>query len=313
MTFQLSTGTDQNPPDYILQSINTKVFKNVDGLMYNMMISARHLEQKKYPKKILRPILTKNNAAYHKDDEGNYWRVYPYFKNTRTFTTIPTPSVAFEIAFSYGEYIRYLDDLNISKLVTTIPDFHNTPLRYQQLNEVIKVADKTCLKSAAKVIGQIIELDYLLKVYPTIKTHLRPVHYDTKISNVLLDAISNEGVAIIDLDTLMPGMLPFDFGDLVRTGAATSDENEADLSAVQINPELLKVLTSGFLDGIKDAIKPTEKKNLINGVALIIYEQAIRFLIDYLQNNWYYSIQYPDQNLTRTKNQMILLHDLLNQ
>ena len=292
--------------DYILQNINTQIFPKPHQIMENVVQAAAILKGKNYPKKILEPIATRHQKYLHKDTSNQYWRLYPFFQNTHSIHTAKDANTAYQAAFTFGEYINHLNTADLIKFNTIIPDFHNTPLRFQQFKKTLHNASEEKKEIAKKEIEWLLNQKQLLNAYHHFNHIKRLVHYDTKINNLLMDKTSGQFIAVIDLDTLMPGLLPYDFGDLIRTCATNSDENETDLEKVFIQKEWLKAIKSGFLDTL-DNIHPIEKANLDHGATLIIYEQALRFLSDYLNGNIYYQVNYEDQNLDRAKNQITLL------
>ena len=310
-TYQINSFIGEQQYSCILQKLNTHVFRNPEGVMNNIDRVASHLESKGYPKLILKPITTLQQLPYLKTRDGDYWRAFPFFENTYTTNLVDEPDLAWEVAFNFGEYARYLADLDPQKLVETIPGFHHTPQRYRAFRKALKKARESRLQEAANAIKEVIDHKELLAHYPAFSDTIRVVHYDTKINNILLDQDTGKGVCVIDLDTIMPGMLPYDFGDMVRTITPPVDENEKDLAKVHVRKTFLDALTSGYLEGLQESIQPIEEQNLNNGASLIIYEQAIRFLTDFLEDDHYYPVEYAQQNLIRARNQLVLLNDFL--
>lgn len=307
-TYQVSMESKS----YVLQRINDQVFKSPARVMENIESVALYLEHKNYPRKILKPIQTNEGKAYHQDQNRQFWRLFPFFENTITCNKIDNPDLAYSAAFAFGEHTRYLGDFDQRNLHITIPDFHHTPLRYQHFEKALSMAEKERLKCASLAIRTVKDFSYILKAYDHIQSNLRVVHYDTKINNLLLDENNLEPVCVIDLDTLMPGMLPYDFGDMVRTFTPPVDENDPDIKQVIVREPIFEAVRAGFLAGMRDQIRPEEKKYLNEGAKLIIFEQALRFLTDYLLGDTYYAVTYSQQNLIRANNQLALLKDFLN-
>lgn len=306
-TYKLNT----NKKAYLLQRINKTIFKSPAHVMSNIEKVGEWLEQKKYPRHILQPLLTREGRTFYQDVHGEYWRLFPFFEDTITFNEISKPDLAYEAAFAFGEYTSYLSDFDHRNLHTTIPDFHHTPLRFVQFEHAIKTAKPERLSKAKSTIKLAKSFTFILKHYDLLKQNIRVVHYDTKINNLLLHKDTLKAVCVIDLDTLMPGMLPYDYGDMVRTFTSPVDENEPDIRQVIVRLPILEALKAGFLDGLKDQILREEKAHLDYGAQLIIFEQALRFLTDYLQNDVYYPIAYESQNLDRSANQLALLQGFL--
>lgn len=308
-TYRVTTIQDGLSHDYILQRINIFVFKRPYEVMSNIKVVCDHLSATAYDKLILTPIAIKGSQEVLLNLDETYWRMYPFISNTITYNKIDDPSLAYETAYTFGEYSRYLSDLNPEQLHETIIDFHNTPLRYDILKKTVADSSSERLKQASLALEHIERFAPLLKFYPILQKDIRAVHYDTKVNNILIDEATKKPICIIDLDTLMPGMLSYDLGDMVRTMVSPVDENEKEIDAVIVREEILDRLYEGFVDGLEDAISKDEKEYLFHGAGLIIYEQAIRFLNDFLSGDIYYPTDYEDQNLNRAKNQLKLLSE----
>ena len=312
-TFKISAKSKGIEDEFILQKINTSIFKNPLGLMNNISKVAAHLLSKKYPLAVLTPIYTLQNELLYFDNNGNIWRLFPFINNTITFDNIATKEQALETALSFGQYLSYLLDFDARQLDLTIPDFHNTRMRFEHFKNQVKSDTHNRVAVVKKEIDYLLNLEYLIQKSEKLDLPIRVVHNDTKINNLLLDAQTLKAKCVVDLDTLMPGKLMDDFGDLVRTSVSPVDENESDFSKVGIRLKIFKNLTIGFLYHLKAVIEPVEKENLLLGAQLITFEQALRFLGDYLAGDIYYKITYPDHNLVRAKNQIALVRALLKQ
>ncbi|MEM9917316.1 MAG: aminoglycoside phosphotransferase family protein [Bacteroidota bacterium] len=310
-SYKIYVGKKATQASYLLQQINTRIFQRPAQLMENIGRVGAYLANTSYPRQVLRPLPTCDGSYFWKTAEGLYWRVFPFIANSQSFRSVDSVDLAYEAAFTFGEYARYLADFDANCLHITIPDFHNTPLRFQHFKSAVKAASSDRLAKAKNVILTLEAWKPLLALYPPLQSHLRVVHYDTKISNVLLDVHSGQGICIVDLDTLMPGMLAYDFGDMVRTFTPAVDENEQVLEKVVARSDMLSATHAGFLDGLKDRISRAERLQLMDGVQLIIFEQAMRFATDYLMGDVYYPVSYEMQNLRRAENQCRLLSDLL--
>ncbi|MEO1517713.1 MAG: aminoglycoside phosphotransferase family protein [Bacteroidota bacterium] len=312
-TFKVRCSTPDGPLHYILQQINTSIFRQPVAVMDNIQQVAAFLSGSNYPRHILQALPTKTGESFCVDVQNQYWRLYPFLENSLSVQRADRPEWAYEAAYTFGEYARYLADFDVGKLQVTVADFHHTPKRFAHFQTSIGQASEERLAKARALIENLLNAKHLLAHYPALENCQRVVHYDTKISNVLLDAQTYKGVCVIDLDTLMPGMLAYDYGDMVRTFAPPVDENATDLAQVFVRPDILQATREGFLEGIKDAITKEEKEQLTDGARLIIYEQSLRFLTDYLQGDLYYSTSHPEQNLQRAQNQWTLLQDFLRQ
>lgn len=307
-TYKITLREEEKKEAFILQKINTEVFQSPQSVMENIIKVGQFLQQKNYPKKVLLPIQTINNQFFI-EQEG-CWRVFPFIKNTITYNEVDTPEKAYQAAFAFGEYGRFLNGFDANQLVETIPDFHNTILRFQQFRLAIKMASDVRIKSAQSTIDRLLKFDYLLDAVQSTTIPLRVTHNDTKINNILFDKTTQQPVCIIDLDTLMPGTLLYDFGDMVRTFTPTLDENSADYDQIFVRKNILTALTQGYIDGWHDELTALETALLLDGAKLTIFEQALRFLTDYLAGNLYYKIRYEQQNLVRARNQVCLLDSL---
>ena len=295
---------------FILQRINTQIFKQPAQLMENIVNVAKFLFHKRYPKTVLVPVQSANDKWFVCMN-GAYWRLYPFIENTHTFNEVSNEDQAYTAAFVFGEYANYLSDFQAKLLNVTIPDFHNTKLRYQQFLEAVKNGVGERKKKAQSSIDQLLTYSYLLDITKGVKLPLRVTHNDTKINNILFDKASGKAVCIIDLDTLMPDTLLYDYGDMVRTFTPPQDENSADFDQIYVRKEILHALTTGYKDGMKDKLTALEATLLLDGGKLTIYEQALRFLTDYLRGDIYYKVANEEQNLIRTKNQLYLLESLI--
>lgn len=312
-TYKILTQYQQETFAYVLQKINTQIFKEPVGLMENIEKVGIHLQQNNYPKDILFPIQSLDKQSFFKDNQNKYWRIFPFIENTETINEVETEEQAYAASFVFGEYTSSLANFNAQELNETIPDFHNTSLRYRQFFNSQKKASENRKKAASKSISDLFQYRYLLDPLKSMKLPIRVVHNDTKINNILFDTETGNAVCVIDLDTLMPGSLLYDYGDMVRTFTPPVDENNKDLDWVYVRKNILTALTKGYQDGLKDNLTSLEKSLLLYGAKLTIFEQALRFLTDYLNGNIYYKVEYEEQNLVRTKNQICLLESLVKE
>lgn len=309
-TYQVTIQEGQNKGLFVLQKVNTQIFKNPLGLMDNIARVGQFLQEKTYPREVLLPIKSIDNQ-YVVVADGDHWRLFPFIQNTLTYNQVDTVEQAYAAAFAFGEYTNYLNDFEASSLQVTIPNFHNTHLRYQQFIEAIKNGIKDRKKKAQPWIDKLLTYHYLLAPIKGAKLPLRVTHNDTKINNVLFDKTSGEAVCVIDLDTLMPDTLLYDYGDMVRTFTPALDENSDSFEQVYVRKEMLEALTEGYVAGLDGKLTPIEKGLLLYGGKLTIFEQALRFLTDYLLGDVYYKVANKELNLIRTKNQLCLLESLI--
>lgn len=300
---------------YLLQKINHFVFKNIDGLMTNMLHVINHLKRKAetngHPEKeTLTLVQCKNDKYYCRDDQGNYWRMTYFLKDTQSYDLVTTVKQAYQGGSAFGNFHWLLCDLDPALLVDTIPDFLNIEKRLDSLNRAIK-------KDSAGVVKAVLpELDYLFEYSSSMGEilqlgragilPLRITHNDTKFNNILLNQ-HDEVQCVIDLDTVMPGYVAYDFGDAIRSIINTAAEDEKDLDAIQLNMPLFEAFTKGYLSQTMSFLTEQELKSLIKGVMLLPYMQAVRFLTDYLEGDVYYKTHFPGHNLQRTRAQIQLL------
>ncbi len=308
-TYQVTLQAGPDKSLFVLQKINTQIFKKPLGVMDNIANVGQFLLKTPYPREVLLPIKSMDNQ-YVVVENKDYWRLFPFIQNTLTYNQVDTADQAYAAAFAFGEYTNYLNDFEASSLQVTIPNFHNTELRYQQFLEAVKNGIKDRKKKAQTTIDNLLTYHYLLAPIKGVKLPLRVTHNDTKINNVLFNKTSKKAVCVIDLDTLMPDTLLYDYGDMVRTFTPSVDENSANFEQVYVRKEMLEALTEGYIAGLDGKLMPIEKELLVYGGKLTIFEQALRFLADYLLGDVYYKVANEELNLIRTKNQLCLLESL---
>ena len=322
-TYILTFSDGNQDFKYIVQKINTNVFKNPDELMSNIMNITSFLRNKinlsggNSERETLTFLYTKDNTPYFRDENGECWRAYIYIGKCYTCDRIDSAIKAYRSGKAFGKFQKMLSDYPAENLFETIPNFHNTPSRYDALKEAIKNNRSGRRAEVAD------EIDFALKreqdasrlvdLAAEGKIPMRVTHNDTKINNLLFDSITNEAFCVIDLDTIMPGLSLYDFGDSIRSGAVSSDENEKDLEKYGLNPELFKSYTEGFLSEAGKALNETEAANLAFSAKLMALECGVRFLTDYLDGDTYFRTEYPEHNLVRCKTQFKLVEDIENQ
>jgi hypothetical protein len=313
-TYLVKSSTDTHP-GYLLQKINNFVFKNIDGLMNNMLFVVNHLKQKvskaggNPDKEVLTLIPTKAGKYYYKDELDNYWRMTCFLNDTKSYDLVTTKQQANQGGVAFGKFQYLLSDLDPRLLIDTIPDFLNIEKRLLDFKNATK---KNTAGRLEKVRS---EVDFLnswatdMNEIPNLgRAGILPIritHNDTKFNNILLDK-DNNIQCVIDLDTVMPGYIAFDFGDAIRTIINTAAEDETDLNSIQLNIPLFIEFTRGYLSQTKSFLTVAELKSLIMGVLLLPYMQSIRFLTDYLNGDVYYKIHFAEHNLQRTHAQMQL-------
>ena len=305
---------------YLLQQINTNVFKNPDQLMENIVGVTAYLrkmivEKGGDPKREnLNVIFTNDGKSYFHDDEDRYWRCYDFITESYTCQRIEDPLVFYNAARAFGKFQCMLADYPIDKLYETIPNFHNTVSRFADLKKAIETnaagrAD-TARPEIDFALAREADTGVLLDLLDAGKIPLRVTHNDTKLNNVMFDETSNEGICVIDLDTVMPGLSLYDFGDSIRFGASTAAEDEKDCSKVELDLELYEQYTRGYLSAAGKSLTPCEIEYLPFASKLITFECGIRFLGDYLNGDTYFRTAYDDHNLVRCRTQFALVADM---
>ncbi len=298
--------------DFILQRINTSVFKNPELLDENLRFISGHLSKISYPYQVAQVIRTHDNKSYIQENDS-VWRATEFITGGRTFEKTRDLSMVEKTGIAFGEFSKSFLDIEPAKIRETIESFHNPEMRFNAFMAVLENTREKELAPIQSTIEHAIALNMIVtdhqKIIETLP--LRITHNDAKIGNVLFDE-SNNIKAIIDLDTVMPGYLMHDFGDMARSMCNPSAEDEQNLSGVIFDEQVFKALSRGYLSVLEPHITDEEILSLIPGIKSIIYTQFLRFLTDHIQGNIYYSISYPDQNLRRAKVQVNLLLDFLN-
>lgn len=315
-TFFLKNEVDGGP-DYLLQRINSSIFTNVEKLTDNMRRVTEHLKSNIREsgtgdplKEVMTLIPTNNDKYFYKDSAGDYWRMFYFLKDTKSYDVVETPKQAYEGGKAFGKFQAMLSDIPAGEMFEVIPDFHNIQVRLHHLAEAI------AKDAAGRVTSVAAELD-IVKQYaagmlyfqqPENVTTLpkRVIHNDTKFNNVLLDQ-NDEAQCVIDLETVMDGYVAYDFGDAIRTIINTTTEDEADLSKIQLNMPLFNAYTQGYLESAGKFLTDAEVNSLMKGVLLLPYMQAVRFLTDHINGDVYFKIKFEGHNLQRARAQFQLV------
>ncbi|MFA8450728.1 MAG: phosphotransferase [Bacteroidales bacterium] len=301
--------------NYVLQKINSTVFSKPEFISHNIATISPTLQHfyKDYPDHyFIRIYPTKDNQYIFFDSEKTPWRLINYIPNSYSPLIPDSPELIIEGSKEYALFQKALINVDQKKIKCPIPNFHNLNFRFQEFNSALEKNNNTRIKRAKKQISfaqskkhYATEMEKLLNLIPT-----RITHNDTKISNVLFDIDSKKAKAVIDLDTLMPGNLLWDFGDMARTFCSLSAEDEVHLESVHFHLDLFESLCKGYISELKDIMTKEEKDNIYFGVKYITFIMGLRFLTDYLNNDIYYKIQYFDHNLIRSKNQFRLVSEI---
>ena len=316
-------NTDKEDPGYLLQRINHWVFKDIPSLINNIYLVTSHLRSKlkEVPgadpdKEVPTLIMTNDRCYYYRDERGNYWRMYKYIKNTKSIDIVETNEQAFEGGKAFGRFQVLLFDLDINLLHYTIPAFHHIGLRLTRLNTALQANSsgrkEAVVKEVEFIQQRVTSMCAILDLGREGRLPLRITHNDTKFNNILLDE-NDQAQCVIDLDTVMPGYVAYDFGDAIRSIINTAPEDEADLNKISLNIPFFEAFTRGYLQESAGFLTESEVKSLPLSVLLFPYMQGVRFLTDYLNGDTYYKIQFPDHNLQRARAQFQLLRKLEEQ
>ena len=306
--------------DYILQRKNHQIFKNITGMMNNIVIATDHIRnqlivegEKEVNRKVMTYIPARDGQMFVNDDKGNFWTLFLYIADCRVFENISQPEQAFSAARAFGRFQTQLSNLPGEQLIETIPNFHNGISRLFdfQLSILKDIAGRVNDQQQLidKIIGRAPEMTMLQQWLDDKSLPLRITHNDTKINNILFDQ-QNEPLCIIDLDTVMPGSALYDFGDAIRTLGNRAAEDEPDLSKISFNHEIFEAFAHGYLSGASPFLTDLESNNLAFSCRYMAWEQAMRFLTDYLNGDIYYKTDYQGHNLVRTKAQIRYLEVL---
>jgi len=322
-TYLLTTEKDGHVVRYILQRINHIVFKDPPSVMENITRITSHIRSRTQETDPLRAsrqltvIRTNDDACFHKNTGANFWRVYNFIEDAVTHDTVESVELACEAARMFGWFQKMLIDLPGPALHEGIRNFHNTPERFETFGQVLKADPCNRANEVKPEIEFVLEnspiCDVLLNLARKGEIPVRAAHNDAKINNVMLDTNTNKGVCVIDLDTVMPGLSLYDFGDMVRTSATFADEDERDLSKVALDLQMFETLVRGYARETHTFLTPAEKKHLAFAGKLITFEQMIRFLADHLAGDIYYKIHREGHNLDRCRTQMKLVRSIISQ
>ncbi|PIB34022.1 hypothetical protein BFP72_00545 [Reichenbachiella sp. 5M10] len=311
-------NTDSSLDDYLLQRINHHVFADVKGMMDNIHQVTEHIRHHPstdWTQETLQ-LHASTASEWYTMYRGAYWRMFDFRKNTKSYDLVETAEQAYQGARAFGVFFRLLSDLPVEQLTMTLPEFHNIILRLRTLEGAVKEDTEGRAREvqaeiyyARSIADQMCQIEHLKQAN---HLPLRVTHNDTKFNNVLLDA-HDRGVCVIDLDTVMPGVIHYDFGDGIRTSANTAQEDESDLACVQLDLDKFEAFASGYLEVTRDVLTPTEIEYLGMSGALMSYLMAVRFLTDYLQGDRYYKTTHPLHNLDRARCQLELTRQILAQ
>ena len=316
-TFFIQTESDFN---YVLQRINSTVFKKAKELIINKVKVSNFIQKKlqylspdEQNKRVLKFIKTKDNLPYFLDRDGNYWNLTLFIEGSKTFEKVEDIEIAYEGGKLYGAFLNLTEGFDTDEIVDIIPNFHEMSFRYDQFYQAIENAGSNRLKLSKKCIDKVHDLKKEMHILQQLKNEgripLRITHNDTKISNALFDE-HNKGLCVIDTDTVMVGIIHYDFGDAIRTICNTAFEDEIELSKVNFNINYYKAFTKGFIEAIHTQLSLLDVQHFALAAKTITFIMGLRMLTDFLNNDVYYKTSYELHNLDRAKNQFKLVDSI---
>jgi len=315
-TFIIHTS-DRRYRKLLLQRVNHHVFKNVPQLMKNFELVTRHIKKKIEEEKDLRfekccyvYIPTKNSSSYYKDSDGNFWRLVPFIENSHSYNVVNNPDLAYKGGWIFGKFLAWVADLSPNQFFETILHFHDVEKRLLWFDEAVERDPLGRVKEVQSEIEFVRQRQDEMKIIQKLgregRIPLRVTHNDTKFNNILFDTNDNP-LCVVDLDTVMPGYVHFDFGDAIRICANRAAEDEPDLDKIQFDLELFKAFAKGYLKETRQYLNQTEIDYLAFSSKLMTFIMGLRFLTDYVDGDHYYKIHHPKHNLQRARAQFTLL------
>ena len=308
-------------PKLLLQRINTNVFKDPEALMENIQNVTEYLKVKiqeeggNPERETLTVIKTLDGKNYYVDQDGSVYRMYHFIRNIKVIENDKTYFDLYQAGKGFGHFQKLLREFPVDVLHEIIPDFHHTPKRVDALKKAIEddCADRAQFikEDIAQALKYAEISDLIISGIEKGEIPVRVTHNDTKINNILFDRSSGEAVCVIDLDTVMPGSMLYDFGDALRMGASTGAEDEVDLSKVHFDTKAFRSFAKGYLEEMKDELTERELELLPESAAILTYECGIRFLTDYLNGDTYFKVHREHHNLDRARNQFKLVREIM--
>lgn len=319
-TYKVTYGTGEDKESYIVQGINSYVFKKPEEVMENIAEITRFMKQKlkerggDYKRGVLDFLETTDGKNYYQDENGEYWRAYRFVDHSKTYDVITDTKILYNSGKAFGEFQQMLADFPMNKLKETIPGFHDTPQRLKSFFDIVESDPLGRAKEAEKEIEFIRAhtevAERLIRMQRGGELPLRVTHNDTKFNNVLIDTDTGEAICVIDLDTVMPGLCAYDFGDAIRFAASSAAEDETDLSKVYLDMDYYEAFTKGYMEASGKDLTQNEIDTMALGAITITLELASRFLADHIDGDRYFHIHHENHNLERAKNQLKLVEDM---
>ncbi|MFO7853223.1 MAG: phosphotransferase enzyme family protein [Bacteroidota bacterium] len=314
-TYKIETETGYR--DYLLQKLNNNIFQDIPALQENIYRVTSHIRSKlvkegeeDIERKCLTVIKSRDGKTWYRDKKGDYWRMFFFIPDHRSYDVVQNTCHAYEGGKAIGRFQSLLADLPGPRLNETIPNFHNVEKRLETFHDVLKDDPVSRVDRVTEGINFVLkreeEMKTILKLGRQGKIPLRITHNDTKFNNILFDE-NDRALCLIDLDTVMPGYIHYDFGDSLRTAANTAAEDEEDLSKVGIDTEIYEAYTRAYLKQVENVIGKKEIDYLVYGPPLMTFIMGLRFLTDYISGDIYYKIHRPDHNILRSRAQFRLV------
>jgi Phosphotransferase enzyme family len=317
------TLTNPDSPYFVLQRINTQIFRHPDLVMHNIQVFTTHVSDRLQcspePRRweVPRVLSTAQGQSYWQDPSGSCWRALEFIDHTESFDTVQDANHARETGTALGIFHRLMSDLQPEELHDTLVGFHITPQYLQQYDEVLSRQDVPASPEIDYCLQFVRDRRELATVLETAKQEgklqLRLMHGDPKINNILIDRGTGQAVSIIDLDTLKPGLIHYDIGDCLRSSCNLLGEETQDWQLVQFDTELCQKILEGYLDQAKSFLTPADYDYLYDAVRVIAFELGLRFFTDYLAGNIYFKTRYPGHNLARALVQFKLTESIEQQ
>jgi len=319
-TFRVDISKDGKTSGYLVQELNTSVFKEPVALMNNLTGVTSHLRKQVIKRggdperECLYAFPARDGKPYHIDGEGRFWRCFNFITGAHSEQRVTDPELFRKAAKAFGRFQCMLADYPIDSLVETIPNFHNTVSRFADFKAAVENnlsgrAD-TCRDEISFALARQADCGRFIELIDKGELPLRVTHNDTKLNNVMFDNVTGEGICVIDLDTVMPGLSLYDFGDSIRFGANTADEDEKDLNKVNLSLEYFRAYTEGYLSEAGESLTAKEIECLAFSGKLMTLECGMRFLGDYLNGDTYFKTAYPEHNLVRARTQFKLVSEM---
>ncbi len=319
-TFFVDCSSDDGLSRYVLQSVNTSIFKKPDQVMQNILNVTKHIENKLIAiggdakRGTLHVVNAKDGHYAYIDEESHYWRAYEFVEDATCYQAVESEEMFTKVGKAFGIFQRQLADFDASVLFESIPNFHNTEDRFNQFITAMENNAAGRRDSVRDEIAFVLRrqdsCSYINERIADGRIPLRVTHNDTKLNNIMLDNETGEGICVIDLDTVMPGSVLADFGDSIRFGASSAAEDETDLDKVYVRLEMFEAFAKGFIEGLDHSLTEEEIRSLPMGAYILTLETGIRFLTDYLNGDTYFRTAYAQHNLDRARNQFKLVADM---